>query len=222
MCTCDHTDRGIVRLTLGEYEGEGTSHLHAALKNGSVPLDAGVHLYDAGVYERVQTIVTTALGRGYTLPNIDAARAGVPEQVKVSITQRSGEMVVNFLTFAPPHSASAPSSAVQYGLASGAYTQTTLGRCAPFIDPNPMHILRYIHDVVLSGLEDGTRYYYRVGDAQKGVWSGELTFTTLTSGRERLTVALYGDLGIVNSNSVQLLSQYIAADAAHLVVSTPV
>lgn len=63
-------------------------------------------------------------------------------------------------------------SEVEYGTSSGTYTMSETGVSALGNGP-----LGYIHEVTLAGLQPGTTYYYRVGNASDG-WSAEYHFTT--------------------------------------------
>ncbi len=56
------------------------------------------------------------------------------------------------------------------------------------------------HDTVLTGLSAGTTYYYIVGDATAG-WSHEFSFTTQPAQFRPFSVAVYGDMGISNSEA---------------------
>jgi hypothetical protein len=58
------------------------------------------------------------------------------------------------------------------------------------------------HFVVLRDLVPGTTYYYRCGDASGG-WSEVYSFTTVPhdANKKPFTIAIYGDMGIVNSQN---------------------
>jgi hypothetical protein len=56
------------------------------------------------------------------------------------------------------------------------------------------------HDVVVTGLADSTVYYYTCG-SDSGGYSSVFSFTSLSSTRTQFTVAVYGDMGISNSEA---------------------
>lgn len=208
------TEQGHVRDINRAYEGQGESHLQFPMAN-DVPLEKGAHLFEPAIYEQMQALAEKSLNSSSHLPSIEDAAAGVPEQVKISITQRAGEMVVNWLTWN-----TTATSTVMLGTAPGSYSLTVQGSVFPFVDPNSWHITRYIHNALVTNLQPVTRYYYVVGDSSSNVWSSELSFTTLSQGNEVMTVAIYGDMGVVNSVSMQFLAAEVAAGTVQAVLHT--
>ena len=209
-----HTDQGIVRDTYRAYANQGQSHIDHAFKPHIFSLEQGVHLWDPVIYNNVTALAKQTFGSIATLPTIEAASKGVPEQIKISLTQRQGEMVVNWLTWNTTQY-----STVKYGLSSGEYTFTTNGTSFAFVDPNTLHIIRYIHNTLLVDLSAMTTYYYIVGDGAD-VWSDEMKFTTLSDGANEdiITLAVFGDMGVVNSVSMQALSDEVAAGTVQAVL----
>jgi hypothetical protein len=62
---------------------------------------------------------------------------GKPEQIKVSVTARPGELVLNWLTWTNATAANA-----QIGTKSGNYGAVITGHANAFVDPNTLHIVR--------------------------------------------------------------------------------
>lgn len=56
------------------------------------------------------------------------------------------------------------------------------------------------HDVILTGLQDGGSYAYSAGSTSGG-WSNVFTFTAPKLAATSFTVAVYGDMGISNSEA---------------------
>jgi len=219
-----HTSRGRVRDSTREFAGQGTSHLHSLpphspLEGGrSLPLEVGVHAWQPSVRQELEQLVSKELGAEYLslLPSVQDMLDGKPEQIKVSVTARPGELVLNWLTWTNATAANA-----QIGTKSGNYGAVLTGQANAFVDPNTLHIVRYLHNVLLTGLAPSTTYFYRVGDAASGVWSAEMHVRTQDDGSrpsELLPVAMYGDLGLFNSVSMGRLSDEVAKGTVQAVI----
>lgn len=72
---------------------------------------------------------------------------------------------------------------------------------APSGGPN----VQYIHRVHLTNLEPGTTYYYHVGGIQG--WSPVFAFKTFTTEQYPLSLAVFGDMGVVNARSLTRLQE---------------
>ena len=70
----------------------------------------------------------------------------------------------------------------------------------------------------MSDVQPGSTIHYRVGDATSAAWSEQLTFSMPTAGQEVVTVIVYGDLGLVNSQSVQSIVREVEAGQVGLVL----
>ncbi|WAR19262.1 ACP7-like protein [Mya arenaria] len=81
------------------------------------------------------------------------------------------------------------------------------GRSEQFVDPGTAHHTQYIHTVTFSGLSPGSEYVYQVGSLTEDVWSQVYTFRAMRSGSDwSPSVALYGDFGLSNHQSLQRLT----------------
>lgn len=75
------------------------------------------------------------------------------------------------------------------------------------MDPGTLHHTQYIHTVIFTGLIPGQIYVYRVGTSPESVWSDQFTFHAMKDGTDwSPSVALYGDFGFSNHQSLQRLS----------------
>jgi len=117
-----------------------------------------------------------------------------PSQVHITLSGKVGEI---YVTYSTPGSIA--DSNVQYGLSNTTLSTTVVGTQTKFTDDS---YVAYIHDVLLTGLADNTRYYYRVG-SNSDAWSKVFTFKTKT---KNITYAIYGDLGYVNDNAIAQLT----------------
>jgi hypothetical protein len=142
-----HTSRGRVRDSSREFAGQGTSHLHSLpphspLEGGrSLPLEVGVHAWQPSVRRELEQLVSKELGAEYLslLPSVQDMLDGKPEQIKVSVTARQGELVLNWLTWTNASAANA-----QIGTKSGNYGDVLTGQANAFVDPNTLHIVRSV------------------------------------------------------------------------------
>jgi len=216
-----HTSQGRERDSTREYAGQGTSHLRHVPAPGekvtAVPLEQGVHAWQPAVRAELEHIVSSELGEQYLslLPSVSDVESGVPEQIKISVTARGGELVLNWLTWTNS------STNAQIGTASGQYGAVLSGQTTPFVDPNSLHLVRYLHNVLITNVQPKTQYFYRVGDATSGVWSDEQSTRTVPDGSnpaDLVPVAMYGDLGLVNSQSMAVLSDDVAKGGVSVVI----
>jgi hypothetical protein len=209
-----HTEQGRVYDEIGAYEGMGTSHTAMAFEQREIAPSQASFAYDPLVHSQLVDLAEKNFGAGVTLPSIEDAAAGVPEQIKISITQRQGELVFNWLTW---NVSTAPT--VRYGLVSGEYTSNATAQTVNFVDPNwPLHLMRYIHNALVVGLPASTYIYYVVGDPVLNVWSSEMRVVTQPDGSEVQTLGVFGDLGVVNSQTMQYMSAEVASGEVDLVL----
>jgi hypothetical protein len=90
------------------------------------------------------------------------------------------------------------------------YGYSVNGPTLTWVDPNTLHIVRYMHSVLLTGLLSYTDYYYRCGDPIAEIWSPLFKFTSLPDEAQKLPIAMYGDLGLVNSQVLASISEEVA------------
>lgn len=101
---------------------------------------------------------------------------------------------------------------------------TQTGVSSKFVDGGSEGRTMYIHRVYLSSLKENTRYYYHVGSSQG--WSNIYFFKSLPQwspvkglmSGTNLTVALYGDLGNENAQSIARLEQEVAKGSLDLII----
>lgn len=208
-----HTKQGRVYDNHRAYPGQGESHTRNALEPYEFSVDEGHHLWDSDVYAKMSSLALESFNSTQYLTSLEDAANAVPEQVKLSVTQRAGEMVVNWLTWA-----SSPAPTVWYGFESGSYQTQVKANTITFVDPNTQHLIRYIHNALLTDLPASRKVYYAVGDPNLNVWSDELVMLSGGNGSTIQTIGIFGDMGVVNSQSMQLLSDEVATGEISMVL----
>jgi hypothetical protein len=114
---------------------------------------------------------------------------GKPEQVHISVTEKSDEMRIMWLTAGPTKS-----SNVRYGISN--LNQEEKGIQFTYQFPQPWHTDKFIHKVTLKGLQPGSTYQYQVGDKETNSWGKIYGFKTLKS-KFPLNLILFGDMGVL-------------------------
>lgn len=98
------------------------------------------------------------------------------------------------------------SSVVLYGKTPQNLTLSQNGTSTKFTDDGYQHRFQFIHKVELIQLDNNTRYYYQVGSIDG--WSTKFSFKTMPEGEDwSPSLAVYGDLGSVNAQSLTRLEQ---------------
>ena len=138
--------------------------------------------------------------------------ASAPQQILTSLSGVDGRITVTWVTMAEA------GSSIAWGYTSGALDRNATGASHDFVDPEGPHTLRVMHTAHLSGLKPHTAVYYRVGDAQAGVWSDELQFVAPPHGDEPLALIVYGDLGLLNAQSMDKVAAEVAGGEADMVL----
>jgi len=110
--------------------------------------------------------------------------------VHLAMTGDSSEMMVGWFT-----DDKTSSSTVKWGSRSGNYNFTASGSASEW-----KHDYGFNHFVKLTHLTPNARYYYVCGDGNGG-WSSEFSFKAIPPAGSTNTfrMAIYGDMGIVNS-----------------------
>ena len=161
---------------------------------------------------RSMSMLLLILGVGLLLSSsLPAAQAKGPEQLMVSLSGKPDEMVITWVTFINT------TSVVQYGTDNTTSSGSVAGTTLTFVDPASLHIVRYIHNALLTGLKLQTLYYYRVGDGS-GRWSEIYSFKTLQNGDAPVRMIVYGDFGLINSQSFDMLSQEAQARSSDIIL----
>jgi len=76
----------------------------------------------------------------------------------------------------------------------------------------------YQHHVNITGLQGGTKYFYRVGSDVYG-WSPQYHFTTGPSGPQNTSFIFYGDMGVEYSDaSIKLIEDMVSKDEVDFLV----
>ena len=135
-----------------------------------------------------------------------------PQQILTSLTGTPGTIVVTWVTMARAN------TTVQWGSSPATMDSSGTGSSFDFVDPEPAHGLRVIHTARLTGLKPKSTVSYRVGDAAQNAWSDALSFTAPPNGDDVLNLLVYGDLGLVNSVSIQRVIAEVDAGTAHMVL----
>ena len=124
-----------------------------------------------------------------------------PEQVHLSLSDSASEMRVSWVTL------EGTTSNVEYG-----EEKHSLGKSASGVTTTYTHSgwVGVIHRVVMTGLEPGKTYFYRVGDGSK--FSETFSFKTLpATGVKATTFAVLADMSYdeFSDNTVKLLTQLV-------------
>ncbi|XP_025104272.1 LOW QUALITY PROTEIN: acid phosphatase type 7-like [Pomacea canaliculata] len=120
-----------------------------------------------------------------------------PEQVHLSYTGNSTEMVVTWVT-----QDTTSTSTVMYGLSD--LNLTASGSMTTFVDGGSQHRKLYIHRVTLTGLLPGHKYVYVVGGPEG--WSKQFNFRAMKDGSDwSPKMMVYGDMGSRNDRALPYL-----------------
>ena len=146
---------------------------------------------------------------------LSALAPTTPQQVLTSLSGVAKQVTVTWVTMADTNC-----SQVQWGtFPSTPLSSSSNGSSFHFVDTEPSHTLRVVHTARMSDVQPGSTIVYRVGDPtlEQG-WSEQMAFSMPTDGLEVVNMVVYGDLGLVNSQSVQMIAQEVQAGQAHLVL----
>jgi hypothetical protein len=127
----------------------------------------------------------------------------VPRQIHLAFTEEPGGLLFSWTTGTPIWAGTLPRGAplptVQLGTQPDAYTATASGNYS--VQYNATGDI--IHRVNVTGLAWSTRYYYIVGDASIGVFSGQWSFVTPSGPGAESPAAFiaYGDMGYWSGSS---------------------
>ncbi|XP_066979336.1 acid phosphatase type 7-like isoform X2 [Macrobrachium rosenbergii] len=122
-----------------------------------------------------------------------------PDQIHLSYADDGCGIVVSWVT-----QNITGESVVEYGTTS--LNARTEGRSSLFEDGGNETRRMYMHGVHLTDLQADTRYFYHCG-SDRG-WSDIFTFKTPKAGNKwPMRVAMYGDMGVVNAQSLTRLQE---------------
>lgn len=128
----------------------------------------------------------------------------VPEQIHLSYGRVSTQMFVTWSTMNVTQNATC-----LYGTSS--LSQQAKGYTTKFVDGGTEQHTQYIHRVSLSQLQPGKKHMYQCGNGK--TFSKIFTFKALPSGSDfGVRVALFGDMGSVNAQSLPRLLKDVQND----------
>jgi hypothetical protein len=130
-----------------------------------------------------------------------------PQHVHLSLGSKPSEMMVTWLT-----TNATSSSVVEFGSQDTffALTKRQEGWMEMFTDGGSERRTMHIHRVLLTNLQPGKSYTYHVGSDDFG-WSETFWFKTIREGNDwSPRFAVYGDLGVVNGQSIPRLQQEVS------------
>ena len=138
--------------------------------------------------------------------------ANQPQQILTSLSGIEGNITVTWVTF------SDAGSTLQWGYTSGSLSNSDDGSKFKWTDPEGPHTVRVMHVAHMSDLKPHTAVYYRVGDADNNVWSDELEFVAPPTGSDPLALIIYGDLGLLNAQSMDKVTAEVQSGEADMVL----
>ncbi|EGD76186.1 hypothetical protein PTSG_11654 [Salpingoeca rosetta] len=160
-------------------------------------------------------VVATAGGRDGVASAAPVATQGSgtqPQQLHLALTNDLSQRTVSYVTLE-----STDRSVTTFGASPSQLTRRVNCTNRPFTDGGLTHRTIYLHECVLSNLDFATRYFYKVGDGD-AVWSPVLNFTTWARDDPELTLAVYGDMGVINARSLKPLQQDLAEGGYDLIL----
>lgn len=126
-----------------------------------------------------------------------------PEQIHLSYGVDPTYMVVTWSTM---NATASTVALISSALTGQPPSKPFNGTSSEFVDPGTLHHTQYIHRVTFTGLKPGAPYVYMVGSQTDNVWSEVFTFYTMKDGTDWSPhIALYGDFGFSNHQSLQRL-----------------
>jgi hypothetical protein len=141
-----------------------------------------------------------------------------PQQVLTSVTGKIGTIAVTYITFS-----SSVNTSIYWAkspdLIFTAQGSSAAGEHYDWPDPANPSKIRTIHTALMHGLAPKQVVYYRVGDRSNSDYlSSTFKFTVPPNGQEVLNMIVYGDMGVVNSQSMQLVASEVFSGAADIVL----
>jgi len=122
-----------------------------------------------------------------------------PQQTHIAAGDTPDKIIVVWSTFNDTSD-----STVIYGK-NGQLDEKAVGSSTRFTDQGPEKRFQFIHKVILKGLTPKTNYTYKVGSSVSG-YSTAFTMKTWPSGADwSPSMAIYGDLGVDNAQSLTRL-----------------
>ena len=115
-----------------------------------------------------------------------------PQMIHISLTGKAGEMAVDWISSCPDNS-----SSVQYASNSAhknASSAPAVDHASAYEDLKMLHTNYTLHYALMTGLEPGTMYYYKVGC--KELSSEPLSFQSFPPRNREPIWAAYGDMGL--------------------------
>lgn len=129
-----------------------------------------------------------------------------PQQVHIAVGETSEDMVITWVTPDHINDHYRNSSVVEYGTKD--IDSIAIGNATKFIDGGDEKRHMWIHRVTLKGLTPDTRYFYHCGSSRG--WSSIYTFKTWKDGTDwPVRIAMYGDLGVGNARSLEILEEEV-------------
>ncbi|CAG0884636.1 unnamed protein product, partial [Darwinula stevensoni] len=143
-----------------------------------------------------------SLGQDEFAEDISNTGNFIPGQIHLSLGESSGEMVVMWSTWLD----TGTSEVIFRKEGDEKPWSTVTGTRTLFVDPGPKKHSQYIHRVTLTNLLPNTTYDYHCGSVL--AWSAGYKFTTFPDGSDwSPRLALFGDLGLINAQSIPQLTK---------------
>ncbi|CAC5378885.1 ACP7 [Mytilus coruscus] len=149
------------------------------------------------VYKVLLALVTAWEVENILVSSIPLKDFKQPEQIHISFGDDPTKMLVTWSTMNVTQNATC-----LYGI--GTTNMIAKGYTRKFVDGGPQQHTQFIHRATLINLKPGTRYVYSCGNGV--LMSDLLTFVSMKDGSDwSPRIALFGDLGFVNPQSVPRL-----------------
>eukprot|EP00049_Salpingoeca_infusionum_P005398 m.91691 g.91691 ORF g.91691 m.91691 type:complete len:499 (-) comp12957_c0_seq3:2036-3532(-) len=146
------------------------------------------------------------------LCTLHSTYAAVIEQIHLALTQDMSERTVSFVTQMQLNQ----STSVSFGTSPSTLSKTSPCSQRAFVDGGSAHRTIYLHECLMSPLSYDTRYYYQIGNAN--AQSAVLNFTTWKETDPEISMAVYGDFGLINSRSMQPLLKNLTGGTYDMVL----
>lgn len=134
------------------------------------------------------------------------AATTAPQQIHIALAGNDGTGVSNAMAVSWVTGEETSTSTVKYGTSADNLDLVATGSSSTYM-------YTFDHHAVMPNLQPDTTYYYSCGDAQGG-WSPVLSFQTAPATSRPFKVAVFGDMGLENSQDTFKMLRDLADDVS--------